>query len=365
MVIEKVETWLTLNREHEEFRESSFVLIAHLLLCASFLFFLVHNTLMKASSFMLVLGSFSACVNFIGVWLLKENKNAIASKWLSVMIVVMSSLLYIANTNGHNNEILAIAFTLVVPVFVIFVLGYRVGSIVAAVNFFVILYICDINSTGWVLGTAETYRLMHLTTIYFLLSAISYFYDSGRRRVMTLLKLSNSKLQHLSVTDALTQLPNRYYLEEKIINSDDVRWIVVLDVDNFKLINDTYGHDKGDDVLQKVARQIQTKVGQDGVACRWGGEEFLIAFYTQEKNDVVRKINELQQEVKSLDCGLDAPITFSCGCAYLLGCEDYKRVFRRADEALYLAKKAGKNCFKFDTSQTSLENNPTSSVVEK
>ncbi|MGR2889594.1 GGDEF domain-containing protein [Vibrio vulnificus] len=165
--------------------------------------------------------------------------------------------------------------------------------------------------------------------------------------MMKLLMLSNVKFQQLSITDKLTQLPNRLYIEDLLVSSKQVYWIVILDVDDFKKINDNYGHDVGDRVLQIIANKIQKNVSGSGVACRWGGEEFLIAFYLQDIEMVKETIVRLQQDVVSFDFGLNQSITFSCGGAPHQP-RHYRNAFCQADEALYRAKKAGKNSFFYD-----------------
>ena len=79
--------------------------------------------------------------------------------------------------------------------------------------------------------------------------------------------------------DNLTKLYTRSYLDkvvEKSIANDEVGVFLLLDVDNFKLVNDTYGHAKGDDVLKQISSAILSEVGDMGIAARWGGEEIAV-----------------------------------------------------------------------------------------
>ncbi|ENY3836820.1 GGDEF domain-containing protein [Vibrio vulnificus] len=344
MIIRVIEKWLNLSRWHEDFRESSFVFIALSFLTAIFSFFLYYNIFIVPFPPMILLDGLGVLGCLVGFYFLKGNRRSRLAGIIAVVVMMVISLLYIADT---GNEEFALAFTLSIPVISIFVVGYRLGATFSVLNFAVIAWLCFSQMPNWTAVPFDNISFIHLTVIYFTLFAIAYFYDSGRRQTMALLKESNAKLQQISVTDALTQLPNRLYIEEFLINSNQVHWIVILDIDDFKKINDRYGHDVGDKVLQIVAQKIESCVGGNGVACRWGGEEFLMAFYLQEIEVIQDKILRLQQEIAAFEFGLRDPITFSCGGAPHQP-KHYRKAFRQADEALYRAKKAGKNSFVYD-----------------
>ena len=158
--------------------------------------------------------------------------------------------------------------------------------------------------------------------------------------------------------DSLTGLKNRLYYNqiiddylEKTRNSGKLLVYCLLDLDNFKLYNDTYGHLKGDEVLKKVGSVLHTCLTRpDDVLVRSGGEEFLI-MYTVNKNhnflgpieNILRQVEELQIEhVRNLDFKV---ITISAGAAIVDFSQDLplKRISEIADNALTAAKEAGKN----------------------
>ncbi len=87
------------------------------------------------------------------------------------------------------------------------------------------------------------------------------------------------RLKYLVQTDRLTELYSRSYFDEKIgysMKADESGVLVLIDIDDFKQINDTYGHQKGDDILIQVARVIQRNIRDQDVAARWGGEELAV-----------------------------------------------------------------------------------------
>jgi two-component system, cell cycle response regulator len=159
----------------------------------------------------------------------------------------------------------------------------------------------------------------------------------------------------LAVTDALTGLYNRRYLETHLShlvdhsnNRGKALSVVALDVDFFKAINDTYGHDSGDKVLQELAQRIKANTRSIDLCCRVGGEEFILIL---PGTDVVlaEKIAErLRRGVAGKPFGVGAQaaiqVTLSAGIATLAGVEDnVEKLLKRADKALYLAKREGRN----------------------
>lgn len=165
------------------------------------------------------------------------------------------------------------------------------------------------------------------------------------------LALANSilqgQLQELVDKDNLTKLNTRSYLDnvvERSIANDEVGVFLLLDVDNFKLINDTCGHAKGDDVLRQISSAILTEVGDMGVSARWGGEEIAIFLplvdYT-EGAELASRLVELIPRVT------EPQVTVSIGMNSRT--EEHRMTFQElfhyADTALYMAKNNGKNQF--------------------
>jgi diguanylate cyclase (GGDEF)-like protein len=190
----------------------------------------------------------------------------------------------------------------------------------------------------------DTISFIHLSIVYLFLFAIAYFYDSGRRKTMALLKESNRQLQALSHTDMLTQLFNRRHMEALLHEPQKVQWLAIVDIDDFKKINDDYGHDVGDQVLIQTARTLEDETKNVGQVGRWGGEEFLIAFEVADYSIIEERMSAIQTIIASQDFGLKRPVTISCGVAHHQSAVKAE-AFRRADEALYQAKNSGKNCF--------------------
>jgi len=164
------------------------------------------------------------------------------------------------------------------------------------------------------------------------------------------LRARNAELDHIARSDPLTGLANRRHLDEQLAahaasaerHHHDLA-VAVVDIDNFKQVNDTFGHGAGDTVLREVAWRIAASARVEDVVGRWGGEEFIVilphcdvegAFVVSERIRDAVAASPIQCEG-----GATIPVTVSVGCT---GGTDHSLV-ERADAALYAAKKAGRN----------------------
>lgn len=134
------------------------------------------------------------------------------------------------------------------------------------------------------------------------------------------LRVTNDKLNFAATHDALTGLNNRHSLWkffEELIKSGDSYCVVMGDLDDFKKINDTFGHDCGDLVLKSVAAIIIDNTGENDMACRWGGEEMLIVM-RGSREDCFARISVIKSEISSLDIksdGRPVKVTMTFGFA--------------------------------------------------
>jgi len=179
-----------------------------------------------------------------------------------------------------------------------------------------------------------------------------------RKRYVDRLRSSFEASLEMAVTDQLTGLYNRRYLASHLSAMfDRAFWtgrplsVMILDLDHFKRVNDTHGHDAGDKVIQEFADRIRNSVRGIDLACRYGGEEFLIAMPDTDKSFAAIVAERLRQEVAAqkvtLNSGRDEiDVTVSIGIASSEeGQKDdtAQKLIKRADDALYEAKTAGRN----------------------
>jgi len=158
--------------------------------------------------------------------------------------------------------------------------------------------------------------------------------------------LLHEKIQFLAIIDYLTGLYNRSYLDEKIVQSqhdDQMGVLLLFDVDDFKKVNDTYGHQIGDDILIQVADILNSSIRKEDIAARWGGEE--LALYLPNSNIQVAQIiaKRILERIRS---ETDPRITVSCGISYWKKDDQevsHWTLVKKADDALYRAKNQGKD----------------------
>jgi two-component system, cell cycle response regulator len=172
------------------------------------------------------------------------------------------------------------------------------------------------------------------------------------KRLQDQLRSRSAELDRMSRTDVLTGLRNRRHLDEQLgqIQAAGVRHahllaVVMLDIDHFKQVNDTEGHQGGDDVLREFARRLQRETRAEDVAGRWGGEEFLVLVPEPEVESAALLAERIRVAVadQPFDLGEhQRTVTVSAGWA-IGPADDVDGLIRRADGALYEAKATGRN----------------------
>ena len=164
---------------------------------------------------------------------------------------------------------------------------------------------------------------------------------------ISLLNRNIQKLQDDVKTDPLTKLGNRRSLEaalQKLKASSQIFSVVSIDIDHFKKVNDTFGHDAGDIVLRDLAKQMKSVSRTDDLPCRVGGEEFLIVLPRTSETTAVQVAERLRKQVEAAVFEGVGHITISLGVAsWPNSSSDIPTVIKYADEMLYKAKREGRN----------------------
>jgi diguanylate cyclase (GGDEF)-like protein len=161
-------------------------------------------------------------------------------------------------------------------------------------------------------------------------------------------------LQEISMTDELTGLFNRRFLSASLIKkisavrrNNACLSLLMMDVDHFKDLNDTYGHPEGDKILVSLGKVLIETLREEDIACRYGGEEFVAILHNADKNAAL----EVSERLRSrFECVIFTPgvekaihMTISIGVAELLPDESPEKLLFRADQAMYQAKQKGRN----------------------
>jgi two-component system cell cycle response regulator len=177
-----------------------------------------------------------------------------------------------------------------------------------------------------------------------------------RKRHSEFLRRRLTESVELSITDQLTGLHNRRYMESHLktlvadaIGAGRQLSMLVTDIDHFKRVNDTYGHDVGDVVLKEFAKRLMQNTRGVDLACRLGGEEFVLVMPDTDMACACQIGERLREQIAAdafrINADLAVSITASVGVGGLERADDTpETIFKRADKALYAAKRGGRNC---------------------
>jgi len=171
--------------------------------------------------------------------------------------------------------------------------------------------------------------------------------------VKEIIKAGIGAYEELVIRDGLTGLYNRKYFDETLakeiarsVRHNKIPSLIMLDIDNFKGYNDSYGHPEGDNVLRKVGSEIKLQVREIDSPCRYGGEEFAIILPETIKDNVIliaeRIRRGIEKEVFS-PLGKRVSVSASFGVTQYIGGESAEGLLERADSRLYQVKDSGRN----------------------
>ncbi len=174
------------------------------------------------------------------------------------------------------------------------------------------------------------------------------------------LEKANQQLGMAAISDGMTRLFNRMEIQRRITETvkqeeqaksagkdGNPISLIMMDVDDFKKVNDTYGHAEGDQVLISLANMLNRVIGSDAAGCvagRWGGEEFMVLMPGYTKDAAAKIAEIMRQEFSGIKFELCGNQSMSLGVTEYIPGEDADVLCMRVDDALYKAKKSGKNC---------------------
>lgn len=182
-------------------------------------------------------------------------------------------------------------------------------------------------------------------------AAAEFFIDSRNEKDIF---RENNKLQEMVVIDPLTKAYNRQYLDffldnliEEANQFDTGFGIVFVDIDHFKNVNDTYGHDVGDEVLKMMANTIMSNIRSNDRLGRWGGEEFILVYRIKNIKSLEILANKQRLVIANssitLPTGKELSITVSMGAVVYENGMTKDELIKKADDKMYLAKESGRN----------------------
>lgn len=225
--------------------------------------------------------------------------------------------------------------------------GTKINSVTDINNF----YVFPLEKTNYKIlvekeNMFQLIKAKEIFLIFFIFFLVFYINKKDKlKKELHSLKMINKIKSELLLREPLTSLYNRYFLQEEMIFPINNCGVVLLDIDHFKNINDTFGHDKGDHVLKAVSNCIKLVSIGSADAFRWGGEEFLIIFKDTDKETLLDKVNTLQNLIRNLNIVDNYKITASFGVIYtnIKDKSSFYSAVSKADKNLYTAKKTGRD----------------------
>jgi len=208
-----------------------------------------------------------------------------------------------------------------------------------------------VEENGDLAGIISQKELISLT--YSKWAVLMKEYQSELHEINSILENKNREYETRASTDSLTGLYNRYKFSELYISSyqsmcqrHNQMSLIILDIDFFKKVNDTYGHNVGDKVLVQVSHSLLKILRNIDIVCRWGGEEFLVLLPTASLENAYKLAEKLRIFIEELQIDIVGSITVSLGVANVKEGKSMEEIIAKADSALYLAKDSGRNCVK-------------------
>ncbi len=264
----------------------------------------------------------------------------------------VGALLLFFTITGHPDGF-SVLWLCLIPSFVLCIFGRKLGSIVCGIAFLAVIFLFwipvgrnllqfDYNSTF----------LLRFPFLFLAIYLLSLFIETIRAETQRQLYKIETKYKYLYRHDALTNLYNRYGFNEAIqhiFSNDEINKLslMIFDIDNFKMVNDKYGHDIGDEVLKNMSSIMKEIFCEHTFYSRWGGEEFTALLTCNhdplEMAELLRKtINERIWKIEKYD----VHITVSIGLCIVENKQSINAatLLKIADQCLYQAKKSGKNC---------------------
>jgi len=265
---------------------------------------------------------------------------------LTIIFFLCISLIY---TGGKENT--ALYWMMFYPVVTFVTLGFKAGSALVFLMYVCAVYLLYGPNIGQVnYGSVEKSRFIASFSMVILFSFMSEFFRHKSHKKIAEITLIEKQD---ALTDPLTGLANRRYILDHLVprlhqsNNDLPLSVLLIDLDNFKILNDNYGHDFGDSVLVAFTHMLYLQLRNIDIKARYGGEEFLILLpkcNTEQATAVANKLREyVEKNPVAYDMNVAVPISCSIGVAQINEASQFYKSVKQADEYLYQAKAAGRN----------------------
>tara|TARA_R110002153_G_scaffold13189_4_gene49304 strand:- start:1818 stop:2906 length:1089 start_codon:yes stop_codon:yes gene_type:complete len=295
-----------------------------------------------------------ACLIFFSSHLILRSKritnpyNVSANLVTSSLMLLMVYLVYTGGVNGTGP-----LWIYIVPPVVLFFGGLRKGTRNLGLFVLVISILMFYPNNEW-LGTSYTFEFKSRLLYSFLtVSCLFALYEYVRQNSFQRIKEMSQKYEKQAMRDPLSGLLNRRGMRERLQNEfersqrykNDLT-VMMCDIDHFKVVNDQYGHDKGDDVIKNLGAIFESCLRKNDSLARWGGEEYLLLLPETNGDQGMQLAEKLRRKIAETQYKHDDKtfsVTISIGLHQIAATDTINQAITKADTNLYKAKKQGRN----------------------
>jgi diguanylate cyclase (GGDEF)-like protein len=333
-------------KDDPEYRRIGFVRDVSLLLCIPLFAYALYNILIQNWIFVVVTG---VSITMIFIANLELTRSGSINKVARLIIVGLYAVALVSLILGKK-QYYSLMWTIGAPIVTYYLLGSKTGLKIGAA-FLAFLFLFLLAQPRGLMPFRSIANVMFSMIC---LVVTLFCYEKSRELAQAALEDKQRQLEKASSTDGLTGLYNRMkidrIMEEKFSEialkqqENSVDWcLLLIDIDRFKKINDTYGHQRGDEALKAVAEDLRNRFQKLGVAARWGGEEFVVSLYGVSPVQGAGLAEEARKNIEQMNFESGMKITISLGLAVYHQNDSYDTFLKRADDCLYEAKKQGRN----------------------
>ncbi len=308
-------------------------------------FFLMGCFAYCGATFLVYFSIPTALIYLYGFYLILHDKlgNYVRMVYLWITLYMSICTIFLGNKFGFH----LYSMSMIPILFYTEYMAYKMKTRKVETTFYgILVFIMYLVSTAHATYVGPVYNIdtryagiFWFTNSVIVLGFLTYYSRLLIRRIID----SDKKLTERANTDRLTHLYNRHYMMKRLneaYDDDKNHYIAMIDVDNFKSINDKYGHSAGDEVLKKIASAMG-EVCSDCKVSRWGGEEFLIL--TDDGTETIEKLRQAVENINVEFEGQEIKVTITAGVEEKDKSVALNKWIVAADEKLYIGKQNGKN----------------------
>jgi diguanylate cyclase (GGDEF)-like protein len=275
----------------------------------------------------LILSVFIIYFSFVYLYLKKLKKYLELIKVISYLCILW--IIFYVFHSLHKISVLIWVYTTILSAY--FILKEKEAYLLSLVILIVLVNFYFNNEIN-------TYDFFNMSSAIIVFSIFSFYIYKLLDKYQKEKNKKERLLEQLANTDALTGAYNRRKFFEDANKVKGINGLIMLDLDKFKKINDTYGHHMGDKVLKAFADEVRKNIRREDFFARIGGEEFVIIFKNLNEKDTIELANKIRKRIENLTIN-KIKFTVSIGATVYKENEDIYEALKRADKALYEAKK--------------------------